>query len=85
MDEIQSFIFLIAVIPFAHCFHHRYNINTPEAAKYASDFISTIETKIHALSYKDTNLTCEHLKSVISKVTLPNLIRLDLSGNNFDD
>ena len=51
-EEIQSFIYLIAIIPFAHCFHHRYNINTLEAAKYASDFISAVEGKTHSLSLK---------------------------------
>ena len=84
-EEIKSFIFLTAVIPFAHCFHHRYNINTEEAAKYASDFISAIEGKMHSLSFKETNMSSEMFKTVIAKVTFPNLLKLDLSGNLFDD
>jgi hypothetical protein len=55
-EEIQSFIFLTAVIPFAHCFHHRYTINTPESAKYASEFIVPIEGKAHSLTFKNTNM-----------------------------
>ena len=73
------------MIPFAHCFHHRYNINTAESAQYASSFITPIEQKTHSLSFKETNMSSECLKGVIAKATLPNLFRLDLSGNNFND
>lgn len=78
-------MFLAVIIPFAHCFHHRYNINTQEAARYASEFIVPVETKMHSLSLKETNLTTELFRTVVGKVTLPNLIRLDLSGNALED
>ena len=41
-EEIQSFVSLMTFIEFAHCFHHRYNITTPEAADYAAAFILQI-------------------------------------------
>ena len=84
-QEIKSFIFLTAVIPFAHCYHHRYSINTFESANYASEFITAIEPKIHSLSFKETNLSSSIFKTVLSKCTLPNLLKLDLSGNNLDN
>jgi hypothetical protein len=68
-----------------HCFHHRYSITTPEAASYASNFISKIENKIHMLSFKQAYLNNSNLKLVLSKITLANLLKLDLSENNLED
>lgn len=84
-EEIESFVFLITLIPFAHCFHHRYNITTTEAAQYACDFIVPIEKKVHSLSLKETNLDSTNCKYIFSKLMAANLVKLDLSSNNLDD
>lgn len=84
-EEIQAFIFLINLIPFAHCFHHRYSITTAEAAIYAVEFISSIQAKIHSLSFSQTNVNTANLKQVLLKLTLANLIKIDLSQNNLED
>jgi hypothetical protein len=73
------------MIPFAHCFHHRYSITTPEAASYALNFIDKIDNKIHSLSFKQAHLNTSNLKLILSKITLANLIKIDLSENNLED
>lgn len=85
IEEIHAFIFLVSIIPFAHCFHHRYSIITPEAASYACEFISAMENKIHSLSFSKAHMSCANLKLVILKTTLVNLIKLDLSNNSLED
>lgn len=84
-EEIQTFIALMIIIPFAHCFHHRYSITTPEAAAYALEFISKVENKIHSLSFKQAHLNNANLKLVLTKITLANLLKIDLSENNLED
>jgi hypothetical protein len=76
---------LITVIPFAHCFHHRYSITTQESATYAADFITSIEGKIHSLSFRNTHLTSNNFKIVLMKAALGNLIKLDISENSLED
>jgi len=78
-EEIQTFIGLMNVIPFAHCFHHRYSITTPEAAAYAVEFISSIQSKIHSLSFSQTHINSANLKQILLKLTLSSIIKLDLS------
>jgi hypothetical protein len=75
----------LIIIPFAHCFHHRYSITTPEAASYASNFIGKIENKIHSLSFKQAHLNNANLKLVLTKINLANLLKIDLSENNLED
>lgn len=84
-EEIQTFIFLVTIIPFAHCYHHRYSVTTPEAANYAADFISSIEAKIHSLSFSEAHINNSNLKLILPKVTLASLLKLDLSHNSLDD
>jgi hypothetical protein len=84
-EEISAFIFLMNVIPFAHCFHHRYSITTAESAIYAVEFISAIQGKIHSLSFSQTHVNAANLKQVLLKLTLASLIKLDLSQNNLED
>jgi hypothetical protein len=56
-----------------------------EAAGYASEFILSVEKKVHSLSFKETNLDSANCRFIFSKITVSNLIKLDLSSNCLDD